>query len=232
MKTHAFLKPLSIAALCFACAASAQAQGMRSSGSTVGRAAAGAAGSDIVARITSMTKPDRSTKEFPTVQTSPNQKKLRGSKGREWAVLDVAYETAPEWIDEIQITYSVLTETPKPANAAQAAFTPKERFSFYTIQESYVNVAKGEHYASVVLPPAAITRYGKPILFGVEISVNGKSQGMKTEGRVVGIDTVKTPDWWRSDAMRQDFVASREGLKDRSRTPWAVINADDYETVK
>ncbi len=228
MSKQPFFKALALIVACIGCAA-AQAQTLRTSARPP--AGAGAAGAEaIVARIKDLSKPDRTLKPLPLVETNPRQPKLRRTKDREWAVLDVTYETAPEWLEEVQITYSVLTETPKPANPAQAALAPKEKFSFYTTQETYTDVVKGEHYAGVVLSPILVERYGKPLLFGVEISVNGKSQGMKTEGKVTGIDTAK--DWWRSDAMRQDFVAPRDGLKDRSRTLWAVINADDYETVK
>lgn len=228
MNTTALLKGLGLTLLCTTLGLSAQAQ-------TAARSAranpANAAGQDpIVARITDMSRPDRSVKELPAVNTSPKENRLRRDK-REWSVLDVTYETAPEWIEELQITYAVLAEVPRGVAGRPGA--PKEQYSLYILQETYTEIAKGQHFASITLPPTAIIRFGRPILFGVEITVNGRVQGVQTTGSVKGIDIRAKPDWWRGEQMRSEAVAQRNGyLKDRSRTPWAIINPDDYETVK
>ena len=40
-------------------------------------------------------------------------------------------------------------------------------------------------------------------------------------------------EWWKNDkVMNSEMLKRRNGLIDRSKTPFALINPDDYEVVQ
>jgi len=42
-----------------------------------------------------------------------------------------------------------------------------------------------------------------------------------------------SPEWWKdSQVLDNAKVKRRQGLVDRSKTPFALVNADDYEVVQ
>ena len=130
----------------------------------------------------------------------------------EWGLFDVVYETAPEWLDEITFNYYVMTED------------GDRRFNFFEVSVTYLDVARGRHNACAALPPHAVARYGVPTAFGVEIVVDGETVADAQQGSV--------EKWW---TLVQDKpnIARRPGyLVDRSKTPFALANIDDYEAVR
>jgi hypothetical protein len=143
-------------------------------------------------------------------------------KPREWAVFDVIYDTRPEWIGEIACSYTVLAEGRNEEG--------KRAYSLYQTTVRYADVGRGEHTACVVLPPQAVERFGEPIAFYVEFSVEGK---VVASDSVVGISNLPA-DWWKNErVVGSSSVARRDGyLVDRSKTPFALINPDEYEAVK
>ena len=123
---------------------------------------------------------------------------------------------------------------PKGSHAASG-------YSYYTVAVRYVNVPKGSHAASVVLPPSVLERYGEPAAIAVVITnkegdiLDGQNEGAET---VVGKKLAEK--WWENadqvmsakDSKGTPLIARRQGLLDRSKTIFALINPDDYEMVQ
>ena len=139
-------------------------------------------------------------------------------RGKRWAALEVEYVTAPEWLDEAAFTFHVMSIDPYEKNVIH----------YYTCSVTYVDIAKGEHGACVMLPPSAVARYGEPIAFGVEIEVDGKQVAVDSEGQGKG-----KPWWTMLDTLKGSKVMRHSGiLQDRSKTPFGLTHIDEYEAVR
>ena len=136
---------------------------------------------------------------------------------RQWASFEVTYQTAPEWIDEVTVSFHVM------CRAADNSL------HLFQTSVTYLDIAKGEHGACVLLPPSAVERYGEPISVGVEISITDEVvQGVKIPPVNVGRGN---PGWWTDLGALK--VKNHSGyLKDRSQTPFSVVNSDEYEVVR
>jgi hypothetical protein len=140
---------------------------------------------------------------------------------REWALFEIHYATAAKWTDELSFTYHVMTKGKDDEG--------KEAYSYYTLTLRYVNIPKGDHMSSVALPPSMVERYGEPISLALEIV--GKD-GTVLASQSESIINYPTKEWWKdSNVLDKPQVSRRSGLMDRSKTPFALINADDYEVV-
>ncbi|MEI7947786.1 MAG: hypothetical protein WCJ02_13885 [bacterium] len=141
---------------------------------------------------------------------------------REWALFEIHYATAAKWMDELSFTYYVMTKGKDEEG--------KEAYSFYTLTLRYVNIPKGDHMSSVALPPSMVERYGEPISLALEIV--GKD-GTVLASQSESIIPFPTKEWWKDPNVLDRPQVSRRtgGLLDRSKTPFALINADDYEVV-
>ena len=138
-------------------------------------------------------------------------------KPRQWIVPELEYQTAADWQDELTVTWHLLLDS---------------------VSVRYVNVPKGSHAASCVLPPSVLERYGEPAIISVRIT---NKEGDTLDGQDEGASALKMPDeWWASDQVfsakdkKTDtpLIARRQGLLDRSKTIFALINPDDYEMVQ
>lgn len=147
---------------------------------------------------------------------------LSGSRPkREWAVLDVFYDTAPAWVDELSVAFHVMAE----GRTAEG----QKQFSLYQVTVAYADVERGDHVATVVLPPAALARYGDIVACAVEFFVGGQKVAQESTA------SIQLPDTWWTDARVIDSptVVKRAGyLRDRSKSPFAFAHIDDYEAVK
>jgi hypothetical protein len=141
---------------------------------------------------------------------------------REWALFEIQYSTAAKWTDELSFTYHVMTKGKDDEG--------KEAYSYYTLTLRYVNIPKGDHMSSVALPPSMVERYGEPISLALEIV--GKD-GTVFASQSESIINYPTKEWWKDPNVLDRPQVSRRtgGLMDRSKTPFALINADDYEVV-
>lgn len=143
------------------------------------------------------------------------------ARGKRWARFEFVYETAPEWIDEVEISYYVMTH--------ESGKGQGQGLHFFRTTVTYVDVAKGEHSACVFLPPNAVARYGEPVAFGADISVNGEPVKANTTVSAGGFNV--KPGWW--EEQFGDNVTTHTGyLKDRSQTPFAWSYIDNYEAVR
>jgi hypothetical protein len=140
---------------------------------------------------------------------------------REWALFEVKYSTAAKWTDELSFTYHVMTKGKDDEG--------KDNYSYYTLTLRYVNIPKGDHMSSVALPPSMVERYGEPISLALEIvGKDGTVLASQSESTI----NYPTKEWWKdSNVLDRPQVSRRSGLMDRSKTPFALINADDYEVV-
>ena len=164
-------------------------------------------------------------------------------KPRLWIVPELEYQTAADWQDELMFTWHILldSKTAKTPDKPSKDKEPVPRYSYYTASVRYVNVPKGSHAASVVLPPSVLERYGEPAAIAVVIS---NKEGDVLDGQNEGADAVvgkKLADkWWENsdqvmsakDKAGTPLIARRQGLLDRSKTIFALVNADDYEMVQ
>lgn len=147
---------------------------------------------------------------------------------REWALFEVKYDTSAKWTDELTFIYHVMTKGRDDDN--------KDIYSYYTATVKYIDIPKGSHMSCVALPPSLVERYGEPVAIALEVS--GK------DGKVVASEALASgiqlpQEWWRDtnvmdrrDAAGNPFLVRRPGLLERSKTPFALVNPDDYEVVQ
>ncbi len=162
------------------------------------------------------------------------------TKDRKWIVLESRYETTQQWTDRITATWHVLLDT---ATLKEKEKTPDGKpakvpqYSYFSASVTYVNVPKGMHATSVCLPPSYYERYGAPMAVGVVFT--------NPEGEILAGDSMSEirnisshTKWWE-DAKIMDarsatgdaLIERRQGLVDRSKTIWALVNPNDYEVV-
>lgn len=143
-------------------------------------------------------------------------------KPREWALFEVKYETDAKWLDELTFNYYVMTKCRNDEG--------KDAFSFYTATIRYIDVPKGEHMSCVAIPPSLVERYGEPVALALEVT--GKDGAvLASESPAGGLTMPK--EWWKdSKVLDNPSVTRRNGLVDRSKTPFALVNVDDYEVVQ
>lgn len=165
------------------------------------------------------------------------------ARPREWLVFDVLYSVPGSWIDELEVNFYVMLRHPNPE-------TRKVEFSFFRSTVAYRDVVgeraganfnrSGDHVAGMVLHPNGWMRYGDPsdsvkglIGFAVEFSVKGKVIDQYSDIKP-GCELAKVKDWWKNDqVLSSDAVKTLDGyLMERGKTPFALVNPDDYEMVK
>ena len=164
--------------------------------------AAAGASSDIL-RIRKMTPVKEKTPVFRTATASQSS-----ARQPDWWRVMVEFETAPDWIDELEFTYYAYIEDQSNKGAPV----------MYRGTVSYVNVAKGKHVSDMFLHPNTIARMGLVKQIAVVV---------KARGAVVATESTATkPNWW-------DGFSPVEGvLLNRSQTPFAHVDYDLYEAIK
>lgn len=184
---------------------SAYAQGVKAKGGN----------QKIAFKLKSLSKPDKSclvaSPEFDGRVKGPGRD---GGRNKRWASLEASYVSTPDWIDEITFTFHVMSQD------------SEKTFHYFTTAVSYLNVAKGEHGACVMLPPSAVARFGMPCAFGVEVSIDGDVVGADSEGMGKG-----TP-WWNKLESMPKLKRHSGLLTDRSKTPFGMTFIDEYEAVR
>jgi len=142
-------------------------------------------------------------------------------KAREWALFEIRYSTSAKWTDELSFSYYVMTKGEDDKG--------EEIYNYYTTEVRYIDIPKGDHMSCVAIAPSQVERYGKPVALALEIvDKEGEVRDVRTES------TIALPkEWWKSTAVLDNpKTKRREGLVDRSKTPFALINIDDYEVVQ
>lgn len=177
------------------------------------RAQTRAAAAPVEVRIRDLPKLGRAALARTPEYQSNVRRTVGGSRRREWALLEVGYETAPAWIDELSFTFHVMTQD------------AQKQFHFFETTVVYVDIGRGSHAACVVLPPAAVARFGEPNAFGVEIFTGGERVAVKSAGPF-------GEEWWKLIGDKPNITKQAGYLVDRSKTPFAWAFIDDYEVVR
>ena len=166
-------------------------------------ASAAPAGSDVL-RIRKMAPvPGTKTPVFRTATASQ-----ASAKQPDWWRWMVEFETAPDWIDELEFTYYVYMKDQSNKGAEM----------MFRGTVTYVNVAKGRHYSDMFLHPSTLARMGR--VEQVAVVVKAKGAVVATES------TAQTANWW-------DRFAPIDGvLLNRAQTPFAFVDYDLYEQIK
>lgn len=198
-----------------------------------------------------------------------------------WHYFEVAYEVGRTGTDnsgktvpvlvvpEVEITFALLYDMtdseifPGVVKGAQKMKSKegigwedfaKQQYALFEKTVTYTTIIPGKtHYAAVCVPPAAVGVYGKPIMFSVQIKVDGtaqeyefsgKSQDVKTEvaaGAKVGTKDLKGlamvdgkfSAWWERIQNLSDAVVKVENvLRDRSQTIFFTQGDEYYDQVK
>ncbi len=158
------------------------------------------------------------------------------TKPRSWIVLEAKYTTFVKWQDQLTFTWHVLLET-KSATENKGNKEGLAPYSYFTTSVTYQNIPQGSHAASVCLHPSYLERYGEAKAVGLVIT-NAKGEILQgnTESEIKGI--VAGSKFWEDskimDAKTGDgkpMIERRQGLMDRSKTIWALVNPNDYEQV-
>ena len=159
-----------------------------------------------------------------------------GGKLRKWIVLEMKYTTQAKWQDELTFHWHILLDS-KQAKEKDPK-NPVAPYSYYNADIRYVDIKQGSHAACVCLPPSVPERFGEPVTVTVLITnKEGDELALHTENQFGKLPEGK---WWeRDDMMNQwkdkagkNMIERRQGLVDRSKTPFALINSSDYELVQ
>ncbi len=187
-------------------------------------------------------KPNRSTLPAPSV---PGQSAIGNCflGQRKWIVLETKYRTEQKWTEQLTFTWHVLLET--------ATATAKDRddqaqlapYSYFTTAVSYQNIPPGTHAAGVCLPPSYLERFGEPRAIGIVVTnAKGDVIAGDCESGIQGIQShpkqISDAFWNQPTIMNKpsnipgvNMIERRQGLVDRSKTIWALVNPNDYEAV-
>ena len=161
-------------------------------------------------------------------------------KPRRWIVINMSYTTfgtdTSKFLDQLTFNWHVLLES-KTATENKGNKEKIAPYSYFTTTVTYFNIPAGTHAASVCLPPSYLERYGEPKAIGVEIS--NENGDVLVKGSVSDIKGIApNMDFWAEpkimDAKQgngEPMIERRQGLVDRSKTIWALVCPNDYEST-
>ncbi|MBN1675989.1 MAG: hypothetical protein JXR37_33405 [Kiritimatiellae bacterium] len=135
-----------------------------------------------------------------------------GSSSPKWFQVTVEYETAPEWIDQLEFRYWVLVR-------GAAANNP---FTMFTADVTYLDIARGKHVSTMFMKPNTLARYGEVEGVAVEISYQGNLVAQEAEPK-----PKRGARWWRESPV----APKTSYLLNRGETPFAFIDVNSYETI-
>ncbi len=136
---------------------------------------------------------------------------FNSTQPKNWFQVFAEYESLPDWVDELNFTFYVLVKG-KTKDAPP--------YTLFKGETSYIHIPVGKkHTADMYLHPNIIERFGDIERVVVEVRQGGRllERGGKPN---------PTEPWW-------ERLTPVEGvLLNRSLTPFALINSDDYEIIK
>lgn len=157
------------------------------------------------------------------------------TKPRKWIVIETKYTTYAKFLDQLTFTWHVMLET-KSAKENKGNKMGLPPYSYFNTTVTYYNIPQGSHAACVCLPPSYLELYGEPKAIGFTVSnQNGDVLGGGTVSEIKGIKA-DSQFWDDQNIMNaqqggKPMVERRQGLVDRSKTIWALVNPNDYETT-
>lgn len=135
---------------------------------------------------------------------------------RQWLRVSSEFETAPEWMDEVTVTFYVVLRA-NPGNIPEGA-NPNNLF---TGTVTYVNVRRGRHNTTMFLDPNTSDRFGTPQAVAVVYNVGGRPAGGDVQPR-----STQESRWWTT------MTPNAMPLLNRSETPFALVEIEQFNTVK
>lgn len=162
-------------------------------------------------RVLNIKKIDAGKVKTPDYVVKPS---LPTQRTREWYKIEVIYDTEPEWVDEVTFTYYVVVKAKQPQPGRSA-------FTLFKGDVTYINVEKGRHKSDIYIHPSTLARYGEVERVAALVNIGGRLVGM--EGLPSGSTSTR---WWEQLQPQDGF------LLNRTQTPFAMINFDDYEAIK
>ena len=157
------------------------------------------------------------------------------TKPRKWIVIETKYTTYAKFLDQLTFNWHVLLET-KSAKENKGNKMGLPAYSYFNTSVSYFNIPQGSHAACVCLPPSYLELYGEPKAIGFEVS--NQNGDVLAGGTVSEIKAIKAnTKFWEMDNFKEAMggetpnIERRQGLVDRSKTIWALVNPNDYETT-
>lgn len=184
----------------------------------------------------------------PSLQAQGGSQPITKSR-RQWGVYEMTYRTAQKWTEDLTVNWYVLSDTSKAKQkdkSKSAARLPP--YVYYTLVTRYVNIPDGDHRSCVCLPPSFVERYGEPVVISCEI-VTAEGKLLAAESVVNGVkgitagkfteETKEKMEWWNDDAVinakdkkGEPMIEIRQGLVDRSKSPFYLVNNADYEAIQ
>ena len=159
------------------------------------------------------------------------------TKPRKWIVIETKYTTYAKFLDQLSFNWHVLLDAKSAKENKGNKLGLESQYSYFNTTVTYYNIPQGSHAACVCLPPSYLELYGEPKAIGFTISnQNGDILGGGTVSEVKGIkpDSQFWDDQNIMGATGKDgkpLVERRQGLVDRSKTIWALVNPNDYEAT-
>jgi hypothetical protein len=186
--------------------------------------------------------------EAPRIQAQGGLQPI--TKGRrQWGVFDMTYRTQQRWTEDIIVNWHVLCDTSKAKQKDKSKAAKRlPPYIYYTLTTRYVNIPEGDHRSCVCLPPSYIERYGEPVVISCElVNAEGKvlnggtvSSGFSyvTQG-LYDDESKEKMQWWvkdeiinAKDRQGESLIEIRQGLVDRSKSPFYLVNNADYEAIQ
>ena len=158
---------------------------------------------------------------FDSVPTPNFQYNVRGVSTRndgrrDWLQLSTEFDLDRPWLDELTITYFVVL-TADERNFPQG--TPL--VNMFTGSVTYQNVKRGRHNSAMFLDPNTFERFGRPSAVAVVYNVGGRPAGGDVRPQ-----TTAESRWWTTQTPHSI------SLLNRSETPWALVEIEQFNTIK
>ena len=184
----------------------------------------------------------------PGLQAQGGSQPITKSR-RQWGVYEMTYRTAQKWTEDLTVNWYVLCDTKKAKQVDRSKTAARlPPFVYYTLVSRYVNIPEGDHRSCVCLPPSFIERYGEPVVISCEL-VTSEGKLLDGENAVNGFgyvtagkfteETKEKMEWWNKDDIinakdknGDAMIEIRQGLVDRSKSPFYLVNNADYETIQ
>ena len=186
-----------------------------------------------------------STLNAPSFAGESSMGQVWNGKQRKWIVLETKYQTYDRVIDQLTFEWHVLLDTKTATTKDKETLSKRAPYSYFTQRVTYANIPKGFHAASVCLHPSYYEQYGEPKAIGIVVTdASGKVLAGDCESEITGIEShpKKIEEaFWNDDKIMnaknpkssdgEPMIERRQGLQDRSKTIWALVNPHDYELV-
>ena len=249
------MKKMICFALAAACVATVSAQYSRSRNSRIGRNSAKSEAEVAQDKMDAKVKISQMPSIGPqSLIASPGLNAQGGlqpitKKRRQWGVYDMTYRTQQRWTEDLTVNWYVLCDTSKAKEKDKSKAAKRlPPYVYYTLVTRYVNIPEGDHRSCACLPPSFIERYGEPVVITCEIMT---SAGKLLDGETVvssfqwvkpgtiSAETKTAMEWWNDDKIinakdraGESMIEVRQGLVDRSKTPFWLVNNADYEAIQ